>query len=46
MPDHTRAHAWLIGIAVVGLSAAMAAGGLIWLFLTRPIAIVQWVDKF
>ncbi len=46
MTGHTRTDAWLIGIAIVGLSAAMAAAGLIWVFLTRPIAVVQWADKF
>jgi hypothetical protein len=41
-----RMHVWLIGIAITGLMASIAAAGLLWVFLTRPVAVVHWVDKF
>ena len=40
-----RLHVWLMGISIVGLMATLAAATLLWIFLTRPIAVVTWVDK-
>jgi hypothetical protein len=34
-----RAHPWLVGAAVAGTVAATLAAGLLWLVLTRPVAV-------
>ncbi len=36
---------WLTGIAFIGLAAAIAAGSLLWMVLTQPIAVIHWADK-
>ena len=32
---------WLIGIALVGMAASAAAAGLLWMVITRPVALAQ-----
>jgi hypothetical protein len=46
MTEHDRINVWLTSIALIGLTAAVAAGSLLWLVLTRPIALIHWADKF
>ena len=36
-----RRHWWVIGVAVVGTLASIAAAVLLWLILTKPTAIAQ-----
>jgi hypothetical protein len=32
---------WFVGVAVVGMAAGAAAAGLLWMVLTRPVALAQ-----
>jgi hypothetical protein len=32
---------WFVGIGVVGMAAGAAAAGLLWMLLTRPVALAQ-----
>ena len=41
----SRAECWLIGVAVVGLTASAGAAGVGWLLLTRPIALAQYLQR-
>jgi hypothetical protein len=34
---------WLIGIALVGMAASAAAAGLLWIVITRPVALAQFL---
>jgi hypothetical protein len=40
-----RARLWLIGIAFVGIAATIIAGGLLWLLLTQPVAVVAALGR-
>ena len=35
---------WLVGVAVVGAAAGAAAAGLLWLVLTRPVALAEFLS--
>jgi len=37
----TRTRIWLVGAAVIGAVAGMAALGLFWLVLTQPVAVAR-----
>ena len=32
---------WFVSVAVVGMAAGLAAAGLLWMVLTRPVALAQ-----
>jgi len=32
---------WFVGVAFVGMAAGAAAAGLLWMVLTRPVALAQ-----
>ena len=32
---------WFVGVAVLGMAAGAAAAGLLWMVLTRPVALAQ-----
>jgi hypothetical protein len=46
MTAHDRTNIWLTGIALIGLAASIGAGRLLWIMLTRPIAVIHWAEKF
>jgi hypothetical protein len=39
-----NARNWLVAVALVGATATLLASGLLWLVLTRPVAVAQLVD--
>jgi hypothetical protein len=41
----TRTRIWLVGVAVVGAVAGVAALGLFWLVLTEPVALAQALGR-
>jgi hypothetical protein len=32
---------WFVGIGIVGMAAGAAAAGLLWMLVTRPVALAQ-----
>lgn len=36
---------WIVAVGVVGTMAMLAAGGLLWLVLTRPVALATFIDR-
>ena len=41
----TRTQIWLTGVALAGVAAGMAAAGLCWLMMTRPVAFAHYVQQ-
>jgi hypothetical protein len=41
----TRTQIWLVGVAMVGLAASLAAAGLCWVLVTRPVAFAHYVQQ-
>ena len=36
---------WLMRMAIVGVTTAVLAAGLLWLVLTRPVAVAMVLDR-
>jgi hypothetical protein len=41
----TRHPIWLIGIACIGVAAAVVAAGLLWFVVTNPVAAAQALSR-
>lgn len=37
---------WIVVVGILGLMAVLAAGGLLWLVLTRPVDVAVFVQRF
>jgi len=37
---------WIVAVGIVGMMAVLAAGGLLWLVLTRPVDVAAFIQKF
>jgi hypothetical protein len=35
---------WFVGVAFLGMAAGVAAVGLLWMVLTRPVALAQFLS--
>ncbi len=36
---------WVIAVGIVGMAAVLAAGGLLWVVLTRPVALADFIQR-
>lgn len=36
---------WLVALGILGVMAMLAAGGLLWLVLTRPVDVAAFVQQ-
>jgi hypothetical protein len=37
---------WIVAVGILGMAAMLAAGGLLWLVLTRPVDVAAFVQRF
>ena len=37
---------WYVALGILGVMAMLAAGGLLWLVLTRPVDVAAFVQQF
>lgn len=36
---------WMVVVGIVGMMAMLAAGGLLWLVLTRPVRLAEFLQN-
>ena len=36
---------WIVALGVLGMMAMLAAGGLLWLVLTRPVDVAAFIQR-
>lgn len=36
---------WMVAVGIVGAMAMLAAGGLLWLVLTRPVTLAEFIKN-
>ena len=36
---------WFVALGILGLAAMFAAGGLLWLVLTRPVDVAAFIQR-
>ena len=36
---------WIVAVGVLGMMAMLAAGGLLWLVLTRPVDVAAFIQR-
>ncbi len=41
----TRTQRWLTAVAVVGVTAGAAAAALLWMVVTRPVALAEVISR-
>ena len=41
----TGLNRWVVAVGIVGLTAMLAAAGLFWMAVTRPVALAEFVQK-
>ena len=37
---------WIVVVGVLGMMAMLAAGGLLWMVLTRPVDLAEIIQRF
>jgi hypothetical protein len=41
----TGINRWVLAVGIVGTAAMLAAAGLLWIVLTRPVALADFVQR-
>ncbi len=41
----TGINRWVIAVGVLGTAALVAAAGLLWVVLTRPVALAEFIQR-